>query len=126
MRMRMLHIRNMHQMASAAISPLHEDCPARPRLRKPGADPRLVYHPFLALLALLPLLPTTCNFHSYPSYSHWPSTRHASSTGEASDTSFPEHETAVSACAHSGLAGCGSDLSVARPRGIPPLQAWLR
>jgi hypothetical protein len=86
--MRMLHIRNMHQLASAAISPLHEDSPARPRLvgsRKPDADhDRLVYHPLRALLALRQLLATTSNFHSGTRACHWPSARPASSTGEAS------------------------------------------
>jgi hypothetical protein len=70
---------------------------------EPGNDPRLSTTRFFALLALLSLLPTTCNFHFHPSYCHWPSTRHASSTGEASDTSFPERETVVSACTHSRL-----------------------
>jgi hypothetical protein len=69
--MRMLHIRNMHQLASAAISPLHEDSPARPRLvgsRKPGAD---------HLVARLPPVfcptcttPTTCHYHQLPSGTH--------------------------------------------------------
>jgi hypothetical protein len=60
MRMRMLHIRNMHQMASAAISPLHEDCPARPRLPGNRAWRRSpsVYHPFF--------LPYSHYFHYFP------------------------------------------------------------
>jgi hypothetical protein len=135
--MRMLHIRNMHQLASAAISPLHEDSPARrprPRLvgsRKPGADHRLSsttrFLPYLHYFHYFPLPATSTPAHPLvigppPGLPARPGKRPERRDSHASllCTNFPEHETAVSApsseSVFSVLDSCSSSSPLSRNR----------